>query len=136
MSKKILIADAPSQCIQNYTLFLARQGYEVITATTLDRAEDLIGGEDFSVVFIGHDLLGDLASPRLRKMKKNRQNCKFVLLTGSIDVETFITALNGIFHECLVNPLSLVVLRDVIHDLIHLEKEKNETPLTRNAMYV
>lgn len=124
MSSAILIADKPSEHIETYRRFLARKGHRVFTAVTLDDAAILLDKTPCSVAIIGSALVDDPDSLLLQAMKKNSRGCKFVLLTPFFDAEVFLNVLHGsIFHECLVSPLELSLLGDVIHHLIYLDEE-------------
>ena len=124
MSSAVLIADKPSEHTETYRRFLAREGHRVFTAATLDDAAILLDKTPCSVAIIGSALVDDPDSLLLQTMKKNSRGCKFVLLTPFFDAEVFLNVLHGsVFHECLVSPLELSLLGDVIHHLIYLDEE-------------
>lgn len=108
--------------MESYKDFLTRLGYRVFTVSSLERAAVMLGLIPFAVVLISSSLVDDPNSPVLRAMKKESSDCKFVLVTTSLEVDEFMCVLHGsVFHECIAAPSDLSLLGSLVQDLIHLE---------------
>lgn len=118
MPSTVLVADRPAGFIEDYRDFLASKGHKVFTAATLDEIENLLRKNSFEVAFISSNLLHNMDLQFLRNLRRRFSDCKFVLITPDFNAEIFLEAMHcSVFHECLLAPLNLPLLENVIQSL-------------------
>src|ERR1041385_8073490 len=80
---QILWADDEIDLLKPHILFLKEKGYDVSTATSGNDAIDLIGKQDFDIVFLDENMPGLSGLETLTRIKNKNNDVPVVMITKS-----------------------------------------------------
>jgi len=104
MSRILVVDDEENLCF-TFRRFLEREGHQVRTARNLDDARELLGHDDFDLLFLDIMLGRDSGLDLLREMRSERPGVPVVLITGAPSVETASAALRLGAYDYILKPL-------------------------------
>ena len=122
---RILVADDEPEILKLLEEFLAKMGFEAVTALGGERAIEILKSEvkiDMAVL--------DMKMPQvkgtdvLREMKKINKEIPVIILTGSIDVKKYIDGLKELGYnenDICYKPVDLYVLLSMVKKKLGLE---------------
>lgn len=122
---RILVADDEPEIVKILEEFLAKMGFEAVTALGGERAIEILKSE------VKIDLMVlDMKMPQvkgtdvLREMKKINKEIPVIILTGSIDVKKYIDGLRELGYtenDICYKPVDLYVLLGMVKKKLGLE---------------
>ncbi len=103
---KILWADDEIDLLKPHVLFLKEKGYEVSTATSGNDAIDLIGKEDFDIVFLDENMPGLSGLETLTRIKNQKNDVPVVMITKSEEENLMEDAIGSKIADYLIKPVN------------------------------
>ena len=105
MSKtSILIIDDEADVCTFFNRLLSRAGYLVVTASSLNEAQQALAGDDYRVAMVDLKLPDTDGLSLLRLIKSQQPRCEVILMTGYSTVKTAVTAIQLGAYDYLEKP--------------------------------
>src|SRR5574337_1168103 len=128
---KILWADDEIDLLKPHVLFLKEKGYEVDTATSGNDALELIGKNDFDIVFLDENMPGLSGLETLTRIKNQKTTLPVVMITKSEEENLMEDAIGSKIADYLIKPVNpnqiLLSLKKI------LDKKKLESAKTTSG---
>jgi DNA-binding response OmpR family regulator len=119
---KIIVVDDEQDILAILKKFLNRCGFEVLTAASGQQALSILRQHcKADLLVIDMKMPGISGTEVLRELKKHDINIPFLMLTGSIDFNKHISALENIGYnniEAVIKPVDLNILLDKIKNKV------------------
>ncbi|MBI5740176.1 MAG: sigma 54-interacting transcriptional regulator [Nitrospirae bacterium] len=130
MSAKILVIDDEESIRFTFENFLSDEGYEVTTAGDFEEALARLTGADIDVVFTDIILGNRTGVDILREVRKRKNNCPVIMITGYPNVETASEAIRLGAFDYIPKPVRQAAL-------LHVAKMalQHKTLLEENEKY-
>jgi DNA-binding response OmpR family regulator len=103
---QILWADDEIDLLKPHILFLKEKGYEVSTATSGNDAIDLIGKQDFDIVFLDENMPGLSGLETLTRIKNQKNDIPVVMITKSEEENLMEDAIGSKIADYLIKPVN------------------------------
>ncbi|MBI3512260.1 MAG: PglZ domain-containing protein [Bacteroidetes bacterium] len=103
---KILWADDEIDLLKPHVLFLKEKGYEVDTATSGNDALELIGKNDFDIVFLDENMPGLSGLETLTRIKNQKSTLPVVMITKSEEENLMEDAIGSKIADYLIKPVN------------------------------
>lgn len=113
MPVKILWADDEIDLLKPHIMFLEQKGYEVVTTNSGGEALDLIGDNNFDIVFLDENMPGLSGLETLTRIKNTQPGLPVVMITKSEEETIMNDAIGGNISDYLikpVNPLQILLI--------------------------
>jgi CheY-like chemotaxis protein len=126
----ILWADDEIELLKPHILFLEEKGYDVVTATNGHDAIDLIGKNNFEIVFLDENMPGLSGIATLEKIKNKYVDLPVVMITKSEEEHIMEDAIGSKIADYLikpVNPKQILLSLKKILDKKRLVSEKTSS---------
>lgn len=109
----ILIADDEIEMIELLKSSLSRKGHIVDTASSGDKALDLIKSNRYELVFLDHNMPELTGIELIKYIKENSLKAKTVMITGYPSISDFGAKAVGA-DEYLVKPIMIEKIEEII----------------------
>jgi CheY-like chemotaxis protein len=106
MKIKILWADDEIDLLKPHIIFLQQKGYEVFTAISGDEALDLIGKNNFDIVFLDENMPGLSGLETLSQIKSRHPRLPVVMITKSEEESIMNEAIGSNISDYLIKPVN------------------------------
>ncbi len=103
---KILWADDEIELLKPHVLFLKEKGYEVATTNSGDGALELIGNDDFDIIFLDENMPGLTGLETLSAIKNLKPNLPVVMITKSEEETIMEEAIGSNIADYLIKPVN------------------------------
>jgi DNA-binding response OmpR family regulator len=103
---RILWADDEIDLLKPHVLFLKEKGYNVTTATSGIEAAELVGKEDFDIVFLDENMPGLSGLETLTRIKNLRNAIPVVMITKSEEENLMEDAIGSKIADYLIKPVN------------------------------
>jgi DNA-binding response OmpR family regulator len=103
---QILWADDEIDLLKPHILFLKEKGYDVSTATSGNDAIDLIGKQDFDIVFLDENMPGLSGLETLTRIKNKNNDVPVVMITKSEEENLMEDAIGSKIADYLIKPVN------------------------------
>jgi DNA-binding response OmpR family regulator len=103
---QILWADDEIDLLKPHILFLKEKGYEVSTATSGNDAIELIGKQDFDIVFLDENMPGLSGLETLTRIKNQKNEIPVVMITKSEEENLMEDAIGSKIADYLIKPVN------------------------------
>lgn len=103
---RILWADDEIDLLKPHVLFLKEKGYDVTTATSGIEAAELVGKEDFDIVFLDENMPGLSGLETLTRIKNLRNAIPVVMITKSEEENLMEDAIGSKIADYLIKPVN------------------------------
>ncbi|RJQ45028.1 MAG: response regulator [Nitrospiraceae bacterium] len=129
MKTKILVIDDEESIRFTFENFLSDEGYSVETAQNFDEALSKISASDYDVVFADIILGNRTGIDILKEIRKRKNNCPVIMITGYPNVETASEAVRRGAFDYIPKPVRQATLLHVAqmalkHKALQDENEK------------
>lgn len=102
----ILWTDDEIDLLKPHVLFLQEKGYEVKTATNGQDAIDLVGKQDFDIIFLDENMPGLSGLETLVKIKNLKSNIPVIMITKSEEEAIMEEAIGSKIADYLIKPVN------------------------------
>jgi DNA-binding response OmpR family regulator len=103
---QILWADDEIDLLKPHVLFLKEKGYEVTTATSGIEALELVGKQDYDIVFLDENMPGLSGLETLNRVKNIRSEIPVVMITKSEEENLMEDAIGSKIADYLIKPVN------------------------------
>ena len=103
---QILWADDEIDLLKPHVLFLKEKGYDVTTATSGIEAAELIGKQDFDIVFLDENMPGLSGLETLTRIKNIRSEIPVIMITKSEEENLMEDAIGSKIADYLIKPVN------------------------------
>lgn len=103
---RILWADDEIDLLRPHVLFLKEKGYDVTTATSGIEAAELVGKEDFDIVFLDENMPGLSGLETLTRIKNQRNEVPVIMITKSEEENLMEDAIGSKIADYLIKPVN------------------------------
>lgn len=103
---QILWADDEIDLLKPHILFLKEKGYEVSTATSGNDAIELIGKQDFDIVFLDENMPGLSGLETLTRIKNQKNDIPVIMITKSEEENLMEDAIGSKIADYLIKPVN------------------------------
>ena len=102
MNKSLLLVDDETSILRSLKRLFRREGYDVTTADSPERALELFEQEHFPVVLSDYRMPMKTGGELLKEIKSKNPETLGMILSGYADIESVMAALNsGAVHKFL-----------------------------------
>lgn len=133
---KICIVDDDEFSLENISLSLSSNEYEVDATGNSDEAIHLLNNKNYDIAIIDYKLLGTTGLDIIEKIKKPDSYTKYILITGYSEEEAFIRANRIGVSEILKKPYEEFHLLASIKKLLHIKKLEEENVRIKEKLHV
>ncbi|MEO5642347.1 MAG: bifunctional response regulator/alkaline phosphatase family protein [Bacteroidia bacterium] len=103
---QILWADDEIDLLKPHILFLKEKGYEVSTATSGNDAIEMIGKQDFDIVFLDENMPGLSGLETLTRIKNQKNDIPVIMITKSEEENLMEDAIGSKIADYLIKPVN------------------------------
>ncbi len=128
---KVLIVDDDGQIARTLDMALTSWNYETAQAKNLAEAAKLLEREEPQIVLLDIDLPDGSGLDFLKEIKKDHPETIVVMVTGSVDVKSTISALRGGAHDFIGKPIHLEELRVTLRNSVEVRQLRREVKQMR-----
>jgi len=108
---RILAIDDDRNLLQNFSMALGADGYQMVTADTLAEGLRLAATEPFQVCLLDRDIGYESGTEALPKLRELAPLMRIIMVTGHADVSAAVDAISHGASDYLVKPCSPAQLR-------------------------
>ena len=123
---KIFIVDDDEFSLENISLSLSSEKYEITQTGSSEEALDLLQKNDYDIAILDLKLQGMSGLDIIEKVKDNKKLTKYILITGYSEEEAFIKATRIGVNDILKKPYEEFQLHSTLEKLIHLKRLEEE----------
>ncbi|HLG04241.1 MAG TPA: PglZ domain-containing protein [Bacteroidia bacterium] len=102
----ILWADDEIDLLKPHILFLKEKGYDVATATSGNEAVEMVGNNDYDIVFLDENMPGMSGLEALTRIKNQRNEIPVVMITKSEEENLMEDAIGSKIADYLIKPVN------------------------------
>jgi len=131
---KVFIVDDDEFSLENISLSLSNEKYEITQTGSSEEALNLLQKNDYDIAILDLKLHGMSGIDIIEKVKDNNKLTKYLLITGYSEEEAFIKATRIGVNDILKKPYEEFKLHSTLEKLLHLKHLEEENLLYKEKL--
>jgi len=131
---KIFIVDDDEYSLENISLSLSSEKYELTQTGSSEEALELLTKNDYDIAILDLKLQGMSGLDIIEEVKNEKNLTKYLLITGYSEEEAFIKATRIGVNDILKKPYEEFLLHSTLEKLIHLKRLEEENLLYKEKL--
>ena len=131
---KIFIVDDDEFSLENLSLSLSNEKYEVTQTGSSEHAMEFLLNNKYDIAILDLKLQGMSGLDIIEKVKETNKFTKFILITGYSEEEAFIKATRIGVNDILKKPYEEFQLHSTLDKLIHVKRLEEENLLYKEKL--